>query len=282
MKRPTVITFFASILLLEAFYELVLFPISMNNPQFQPFLEQVKINLDILVPFGYAKGFYALLGGIGLWKGIRFTPMYLWIITPLFPIASFVLTGTIQLAPFSILLALMYVFYLRQPNLAIWFNQDKVIVLDTTPEKSLEKEEAQKLSKKEGFVSFGVFLGGYFLLNTISSLAMLKPPIDYQTVLLVILEFIFYCLITGLALRFGKHPEWKIKLANQVYYTGIVGIVFSLLMYSLLDSSQAEMIKEMMDGALTSRYVVMNGLYALSLIAIGLPIRYNHIKSMSE
>lgn len=278
MKRPPLITFFASILLLEAFYELLLFPISAGNPQFAPFLEQLPVGLDILIPFGYAKGFYALLGGIGLWKGFRVTPMYLWIVTPLFPIASMVLTGSIQLAPFSILMALVYVFYLRKPDMAIWFNQDKVIILEKTP----KTEAVVKEARKENFVSFGMFLGGYFLLNTISSLAMLRPPIDAQTGLLVVLELIFYGLITGLALRFGKYPAWKIKLANQVYYTGLVGLLFSLLLYSLLDSPQAEMMKEMMDGALTTRYVVMNGLYAVFLIAIGLPIRYNHIKSLSD
>src|SRR5690606_36926290 len=116
MKRPPLITFFATFLALEALYELLLFPTSIKQEALKPLLDQMPVDLSLLVPFGIVKGIYALIGALGLWFRKDLVRYYLWIATPLFPIASIYLTGSLSLAPLGIAFTLLYVFFLRKPE----------------------------------------------------------------------------------------------------------------------------------------------------------------------
>jgi hypothetical protein len=272
MNRPLPISILATILFLEAFYELILFPVSSSNPALQSMMEQLPYSIDLLTRFGFFKGIYALLGAIGLWRGIKQVRYILWFVTPLFPIASFFITGGISLAPFSIVMTLIYIHYLRLPAIIDFFAHQKV-------QKShidiLVGEEKVVNSAKVPTSGLGVlqkvslFFGGYLLLNAVTTLSMLSSPINWTELGIVLFEFLLAALATASALRFGKVDGWRFVIRKQFYVVGALGLMYSFVLYSVLDTPQADALNEMMNGVLSSVYVIQNALYSLFIVAVG-------------
>ena len=273
MKRPAIVTVFAAMLSLEAFYELVLFPLSYKSPEFQPLLEQLAISMDIIVPFGFVKGVYALLGAIGLWVGFRYAPFFLWFATPLFPIASVFLIGSVQLSPLSIPLSIAYVFYLRRPEIKPWFDKIELTTESNEVVTKVVLIESAKKQFKPSFQRVALFFAGYILLNTISSISMLSMPVDVDSLVVILFELSLFSVILLAVFKLGKVPVWKPKIGTMLFYTGLFGLFYSLLLYSVLESPSAEALNKVMSGNLTSRFVLMNALYSVFIILIGFPLR---------
>jgi len=272
MNRPLPISILATILFLEAFYELILFPVSSSNPALQSMMEQIPYSLDLLIKFGIFKGIYALIGAIGLWRGIPLVRYILWFVTPIFPIASFFITGGIGLAPFSILMTLVYVHYLRLPLINDYFAQEKMqkshidIIVGEDKIIHVAKSPSSGLGV---FQKFSLFFGGYLLLNAVTTLSMLSSPIIWTDLGIVLFEFLLAALITASALRFGKIEAWRLLLRKQFYVVGAIGIMYSFVLYSVLDTPQADALNEMMNGVLSTVYVIQNALYSLFIVAVG-------------
>lgn len=266
MKRPLFITVFSAILFSEAVYELLLFPISVNNPAFQPFLEQLPFSVDILLKFGIVKGIYALLGAYGLVKAIPQVKYLLWFVTPLFPLVSFLLTDSIGLAPFSVLLTLIYVIQWRNLEIQAWFSKKSVNIL-ISDHSIVDEVDNSKSSPSNTKLSFATKLylifGGYLFVNLITSISMLHLPLDEYQIISIVVELSLGLVSTGLAVRFGKIPNWELLISKQLILVGSFSLFISLMMFSVLDSPQYDILNELLGGQLNGKFVTQNALYAL-------------------
>ncbi len=275
MNRPLPISILATLLFLEAIYELVLFPLSSSNLALQSMIEQLPYSIDLLTKFGFVKGIYALIGAIGLYKRISQVRYVLWFVTPLFPIASFFITGGISLAPFSILMTLVYVHYLRLPLVNKYFAQYEMqkshidVIIDEGKVINTTKISRSDLSI---FQKISLFFGGYLLLNAVTTLSMLSSPIIWTDLGIVLLEFLLAALVTASAIRFGKIDGWGFLVRKQFYAVGAFGLMYSFVLFSVLDTPQADALNEMMGGALSSVYVIQNALYSVFIVAVGFGI----------
>lgn len=282
MRRPPLISFFAIILSIEAFYELLLFPLSSSQPELQQLFLDAGVNLSIMKPFGMVKGVYAAFCAWGLLKGYKPTLYVLWFLTPIFPVASLVLIGTIGLAPFSLLLTLLYVIYLRKPEYIAWFSQSDVTV-------KLEKQEHEnqtnssilgKIQTRFPILStLALAIGGYFLINSILVFASFKWPINADLLLGFGIQFSLYSALTFIALRFKSFMIWKKRLGTQLIIASGVCIFYALMMFLSMNSPQFDQINSMLGGIINESYLIQILLYNIFLLSIGMPLRRSVSKS---
>lgn len=281
MKRPISITFFAVLLSLEAFYELILFPFSVSNPTLQPILENLPYSVDLLTKFGLIKGIYALIGAYGLFKAWSPVKYLLWYVTPLFPITSLILTGTIGLAPLSIILTILYVISWRTPEVKAWFEhqqeqQNSSVTLESQPENPFFPIVAKTAKQSDGLSissKIALFFGGYLFLNTITSISLLKWPLDWSYVGIIFMELTLGFVSTAFAVKFGKVEQWNRIVSKQLVYVGVFALFFSVMLLSVMDSPQYDTLNELMSGQLTSTFVLQNALYSLFVLSIAYGLR---------
>ncbi|TNE71278.1 hypothetical protein EP331_09885 [bacterium] len=272
MRRPPLITLFATLLSLEAFYELVIFPISMQQEAFKPLLEQFPVDISLLVPFGLTKGVYALIGAMGLWFRKDIVRYYLMIVTPLFPVVSLFLTGSLGLAPLGFAFSLMYVIYLRRPEYIDWFNHisEEYQELNTPLSFGDVKTEVKP---RTVINTLGLVFGGYFLINCVISFSMFSLPLDTDLLISFIIQLGLFAAFTASALYFGDTSKWIARLGHQLILVAVTVIVYSFLLLSILDTEQSELLNDLFGGALSGKLVLQTSLYGLFLLMIGIPLK---------
>lgn len=274
MRRPPLLTFFAALLFLEAVYELFLFPMIRNMEEMAPLLNQLPVSMDIVVPFGIAKGLYALIGAFGLWFRQAWVKFYLWFVTPIFPIASIILEGTIGLAPFGFIFTLLYVMYLRKSELAAWLHA-KPDEIYTKPETELSSKSPlqQPISFKRIASQINLFLGGYFLMNAVTTLALFSWPLDFSGLSLWLFQLVLASGLTYFGLKIYDVTRWKMRLGNLLSIVSIILLVYAGMLLVVLDTADFDAINTLFDGAISGKYVILIALYAFFLLMIGVPLK---------
>jgi hypothetical protein len=273
MKRPPLLSFFAALLFLEAIYELLLFPMSRNMEEMAPLLNQLPASMDIIVPFGIAKGFYALIGAFGLWFRQAWVKFYLWFVTPLFPIASIILAGTIGLAPLGFIFTLLYVMYLRKPEHSAWLNAQPSEKTPLIAQVESKANPINELSFKRIASQINLFLGGYFVMNAITTLALFSWPIDFSRLSLWLFQLVLASGLTYFGLKIHDYPSWKKRLGNLLSVVSIILLVYAGMLLVVLDTAEFDSINALFDGAISGKYVLQISLYAFFLLMIGVPLK---------
>lgn len=279
MKRPPLLSFFAALLFLEAIYELMLFPMSRNMEEMAPLLNQLPVSMNIVVPFGIAKGLYALIGAFGLWMRQSWVKFYLWFITPIFPIASIILAGTIGLAPLGFIFTLLYVMYLRKPEHSEWLSAHPSETMPLAAQVEIKGNPLKELSFKRIASQINLFLGGYFVMNAVTTLALFTWPLEFSSLSLWFLQLILASGLTFLGLKIHQFQLWKKRLGNVLSIVAIMLLVYAVLLLIVLDTAEFDAINALFEGAISGKYVLQISLYAFFLLMIGVPLKRSDSES---
>lgn len=264
----------------QSVYNLILFPITMSSNFAEQIIELMPIERTLFFYFTILTGLFALVALISLLKGFIWTSYLLLWGYLLIPITSFILAGSLALAPFSpFVYLIIWLYYSRQST---FFRDNNTSVeseneLDDHLLVNKEKITHSESSKKSyttvhilGFLS--LIFGGYMLLNLVSTLALLSKT-SLELLGAVALSAFFYLTSTGLGLYLINWEQKFSLLYKQLLITGIIGIVMGLMVLTISSSEEFDIINQATGNLLSSKYGIMTILFNSFILALAWPLK---------
>ena len=282
--------------LIDAVTDLLLFPILRFSEMYQVVMAEFPVDPQLHFMFTIAGGLFSVAAWWGLYQRAGWVKRLLLWGLPVFPLLSLLLTQSLVLAPFTILL---YAFVI-----SVFMQQRMQAKLEESEEKQQKQDSDASgdsnrikpfdfltglsdsssagdspLSKitggKKVLVILSFVLSGYSFLNAVTSFSSLTGfSIE------ILLSTLFSLLFAGAFAYFGNRMLgfvwWQYYVGLILLTAATIGLVFSLSLYSIAGTPEATEMNELFGtNIITERYGIVMGMFNLFLIAVGWPLYKN-------
>lgn len=288
--------------LIDAISDLFLFPILRFSEMYDIVMAELPVDPQLHFMFTIAGGLFSAVAWWGLYQRAGWVKRLLLWGLPVFPLTSLLLTQSLVLAPFTILLYAFVISVFMQQRMQAKLEESEKKQQQSTSNASYDSDDSDDsnrikpfdfltglsdssssgdspLSKitggKKVLVIISFVLSGYSFLNAVTSFSSLTGfSID------ILLATLFSLLFAGAFAYFGNR---MLGFVWWRYYTGLIllataslGLVFSLSLYSIAGTPEAVEMNELFGtNIITERYGIVMGMFNLFLIAVGWPLYKN-------
>lgn len=287
MKRPSIYSFFIGFNTLVAVYELLLFPTFTQTEQFDQLIPLILVHPTTFILFGITKGLYSLVMVYGLMTRKKWVYYGLLGGNASLIIASLLLSNSLSLAPFAILMIALYAYYFRSEDVQKYLTEPTSPPSSPGDKPTNAPSESSEMTTKSSpsfssfpFLFYGLMgLSGYFLFSALSVLITISlsnlSMFAYVVGFLVIYIVLF---LVGMRVRPNKALSWHSFAGKQLLVVGALGVFFGFVLTSA--GSQPEMVEilQQSNSAISPSMGIWLMVYGAFLGFIGYPL----LKSSQE